>query len=406
MNALCLTLDRLHAGYLGPYGNTWVATPALDRLAFESFLFDQALIDSVELDSLCRSWWRGWHAQCPREADQQPSLPERLRDAGTHTLLVTEEPELLNRPEVADFSDAIQLSAPEPLEPADELEDTWSAECFARLLDQVALLESPWFVWCHLGMLGRLWDAPMDLRRQFCEEGDPEPWSAVEVPQLALAPDHDPDELLAVSHAYAGQVAVLDACLGALRQFLLDDPAGRQTMLVIAGARGLALGEHGCVGPTGDPLFGEVVHLPLLLRFPDGLGAAARSPALVEPADLWATLGELLLPDPPPPRPTARSLLTLLHEQQPAQPWRDRLAIVGRGGQRALRTPAWYLRTDEKVELYAKPDDRWEVNDVADRCQEVVDLLLEALDQFALVVGSGRPAEFAPLEPVLIEGME
>ncbi len=406
MNTICLILDRLHAGYLGPYGNTWVATPALDRLAFESFVFDQVLLDSADPDALYRSWWRGWHALCSQAADEQPSLPGRLREAGMSTLLVADEPQLADRPEARDFSDVVQLDPPDCHEPADELEDTWLAECFARLLDHAAPLARPWFVWCHLGALGRLWDAPLELRRRFCEEGDPEPWASVHVPRLTLAPDFDPDELLAVSHAYAGQVAVLDGCLGALRQFLLDDPAGRDTLLVVAGTRGLALGEHGQVGPAHDPLYGEVVHVPLLVRFPDGRGAAGRSPALVEPADLWATLWELLASDQAPPRPTARSLLPLLREQCPAPAWRDRLAIVGRDTERALRTPAWYLRAHEKAELYVKPDDRWEVNDVVARCQDVVDSLLGILEQFVETVGSGRPADFAPLEPVLLEGLE
>lgn len=406
MNAICLILDRLHAGYLGPYGNTWVATPAMDRLAFESFVFDQVLVDSVDLDSLYRSWFQGWHALCPPAAGEQPSLPRRLREQGISTLLLADEELVAARPEAADFSRTLPLVLPERHEPASELEDTWLAACFARLLDEVVSLSGPWFVWCHLGALGWLWDAPLELRRQFCEPGDPEPWPAVELPRLTLAGDYDPDQLLAISHAYAGQVCVLDACLAALRQFLLEEPAGRDTLLMIAGARGLALGEHRQVGPAADALYGEVIHVPLLVRFADGLAAAGRSPALVQPADLWATLWELLAAEHAPPRPTARSLVPLLREEYPAAAWRDRLAVAGRGAERALRTPAWYLRADEKAELYVKPDDRWEVNDVALRCPEVVEGLQGALDEYVQTVGSGRAADFAPLEPVLREGLE
>ena len=42
MNAICLVIDRLHAGYVGAYGNTWIETPAMNRLASQSFLLDQA----------------------------------------------------------------------------------------------------------------------------------------------------------------------------------------------------------------------------------------------------------------------------------------------------------------------------------------------------------------------------
>ena len=62
MNAICLVIDRLHRGFLGAYGNTWIETPAIDRLAAESFVFDQALVDTPHLAALYRSYWQGWHA--------------------------------------------------------------------------------------------------------------------------------------------------------------------------------------------------------------------------------------------------------------------------------------------------------------------------------------------------------
>ena len=65
VNAICLVIDRLHRGFLGAYGNTWIETPAFDRLAAESFVFDQMLVDSPRLGPLYRSFWQGWHALAP-----------------------------------------------------------------------------------------------------------------------------------------------------------------------------------------------------------------------------------------------------------------------------------------------------------------------------------------------------
>ncbi len=62
MNAILLVIDRLHAGYLGAYGNAWNETPAIDRLAAEGFVFDQCLIDSPRLETFCRGLWLGSHA--------------------------------------------------------------------------------------------------------------------------------------------------------------------------------------------------------------------------------------------------------------------------------------------------------------------------------------------------------
>src|SRR5262245_57995894 len=41
-NILVVVSDTLRTAFLGPYGNTWVKTPTLDRLARESALFERA----------------------------------------------------------------------------------------------------------------------------------------------------------------------------------------------------------------------------------------------------------------------------------------------------------------------------------------------------------------------------
>src|SRR5262245_10609909 len=63
-NAICLVIDGLHAGYLGAYGNTWLATPHWDRLACEAVVFDSAFVDTPQVERLYRSYWLGLHAGC------------------------------------------------------------------------------------------------------------------------------------------------------------------------------------------------------------------------------------------------------------------------------------------------------------------------------------------------------
>jgi hypothetical protein len=61
-----------------------------------------------------------------------------------------------------------------------------------------------------------------------------------------------------------------------------------------------------------------------------------------------------------------------------------RCAIAVAGEECAIRTPIWYLRSapPEPPMLFAKPDDRWEVNEVANRCADVVAELATTLDSF------------------------
>ena len=85
---------------------------------------------------------------------------------------------------------------------------------------------------------------------------------------------------------------------------------------------------------------------------------------------------------------------------------RDRFCILGEGPDRAIRTPAWMLRTAAASELYAKPDDRWEVNDVAGRCRDIVDKLVDVFPQYAQLIKTDSTADLPPLEDVLLNGFE
>jgi arylsulfatase A-like enzyme len=409
MNAICLLIDRLHAGHVGAYGNTWISTPAMDRLASRAFTFDHALIDSPELGSLYRSYWTGWHALCPTEPPAGRSgtlqvLAAVLREAGVNTALLTDERLLAEHPLAAEFDELIAIDPPWEPRPAHEIEQTHLARCFVQAIDWLQSAREPFLLWCHLAGLGTAWDAPPEYRQAYRESGDPEPPGSADVPDLMLQDDDDPDHLLGISQAYAGQVSLLDECLGALLEFVEGSPCGPETLQVLTAGRGFPLGEHGRVGPCDEALYGELVHVPLILRFPDGLGAAARSQALVEPGDLWATLLDWWRIPGRPQVPSAVSLMPIIHEETEVH--RDRLCIAGAQGERAIRTPAWYLRVAGQPELFAKPDDRWEVSNVSDRCQEVVECLRDAIAQYEQTLHSGQIADLPPLSEVLISGLE
>ena len=54
-------------------------------------------------------------------------------------------------------------------------------------------------------------------------------------------------------------------------------------------------------------------------------------------------------------------------------------------------------------ELFAKPDDRWEVNEVASRCGDVVEQLAAAADQFEQAAAAGTLATLPPLAEILTD---
>ncbi|MBN2578996.1 MAG: sulfatase-like hydrolase/transferase [Pirellulales bacterium] len=405
MNVLVFVFDRLHAGYLGPYGNAWIQTPAFNRLACQSFLFDQALIDSPQLDDLYRSYWRGWHPLCPKgpPADR-PSLIAALNRSGLKTTLLSDEPQISRHPGAEEFEELIALDPPWRIETAEDAERTHLARCFEEIIERLDdVTGESFFLWCHLGGLGATWDAPLSWRRTYQDEDDPDVPTSAQVPERWLPEDYDPDDVLGVTQSYAGQISLLDSCLDAFLEFFDKQPAARETLLALTSARGFPLGEHRRIGPCDEALYGELVHVPLFLRFPDALGAACRSSVLTEPSDLWATLWQWCQLGPLPHSPTAADLLPVVRGE--VDPLRDRLALRGLNQDRAIRTPAWFLRNVGEGELYAKPDDRWEVNNVASRCQEVVECLQDALVLYEQTLYSGRISELPPLGDVLVQGL-
>ncbi len=403
MNAICLVLDRLHAGYVGAYGNAWIETPALDRLASRSLVFDRALVDSPQLERLYRSYWQGWHALCPAAEASRPSLAALLREAGVSTALMTDEPQVARHSLAVDFDELIEIDPPWQPQTAGDIEQTHFARCFVQMIEWLEEAREPFLLWCHFGGLGTTWDAPLRFRQSYWEEGDPPPPDSADVPERMLPVDHDPDERLGISQSYAGQVTLLDTCLGAMLEFVEGQTANRETLLSLVSARGFPLGEHRRVGTCDEALYGELVTVPWMLRCPDAAGAALRSQALVEPGDLWATLLEGWGLRGATASPTAQSLMPIVRQE--AEVLRDRLGIAS-GAERAIRTPAWYLRAGHEPELFAKPDDRWEVNDVASRCPEVVQGLQDTLRQYEQAVSAGAVLKLPPLDDLLRNGLE
>jgi hypothetical protein len=404
MNTICLVFDRLQAGCLGPYGNTWVQTPAFNRLACESFTFDQMSIDTPELERLYRSYWHGWHALCPHEPPaERRSLIAALRESGVTTALLSDERRVTEHPLAVDFDEFIELDPPWQSQTAEEIEQAHLAKCFVELIDWLPTAREPFFLWGHLAGLGTAWDAPLNFRESYREEGDPEVPSAADVPDRMLPESYDPDELLGIAQAYAGQLSLLDGCLDALLEELESSEAGKDTLLIVTSARGFPLGEHRRVGPCDEALHGELLHVPLMIRFPDRTAAAQRTQALAEPADLWATLWQYLKLGELPRSPTALSWLPII--KQEAGPRHDRLCMAGAKNERAIRTPAWFLRAVGDGELYAKPDDRWEVNNVANRCLDIVENLHEARVLYEQTLHSGQIADLPPLDDVLLNGL-
>jgi arylsulfatase A-like enzyme len=344
MKVLVLHGSALHLGFLGCYGNTWVATPNLDSLAAESVVFDQHFAEELTA-----------------QPDATPPILPILDLQGI----------------TAEWVSAMS----EPGAQGDAALEYTLAAALTSL--EKLFAQDRWLCWVDLPSLQPPWHLSQDQARCYLGGAEEESWEPLLQP--TLGPIH-PDDLELWERlrcTYAAAVDWLDSGVGLLCDALRQRGWLDELMLVFTADRGLGLGEHGIIGDVRPWLHEEVVHLPLLIRQPGALDAGRRSFALTQPADLLATL------------------LDWLQVGMPSHLQGQSLGACLRGDTDVVRAECrshwmvagieeWALRTNEWAfllpgpspepisrgpQLYVKPDDRWEVNNVVQHHQELAEEL-------------------------------
>ena len=414
MKILVLNADALHVGYLGCYGNEWVATPALNRLAAEGVVFDQHYADGP---ATARSCWTGRYHFPTAEQTSTTALPDL-------------------RP-LLEASGVPFVWVRHPSGPAER-----TLEATQEALAQLGAAER-WLVWVDLPSLMPPWQvADAFLGRYFTESAAPEPTAEEESEEDEEAFDEEafdeddeaPEEenaeesltpltdassgpidtedftlLERLQLTYAAAVTQLDASIGTLMAHLGRQGLLEELVVIVTAERGLPLGEHGFVGDDRPWPHDELIHLPLLLRLPGHPDAGLRIGALTQPVDLLPTLLDLLgLPE---PASHGHSLLPLLRgEKEQVRAYACAGLAQGEHVEWALRTPEWGFLLPvhgpgDKVargpQLYVKPEDRWEVNNVVQHHLEFAERLEQTLRAF--VEATGKPG---PLEPPALSAEE
>ncbi len=384
---LLVTVDRLPAWILPAYGATWVSAPAIDRLAAEGLLLDRAIATSLDPDRTLAALAGG--------------LAAAARDAGLDPVLVTDDEALASRE-----SGAMLVETSLPRRRARDVASTALGRLFAAARESIG--RGHRLVWIHAASLGHVWDAPEAFDEPYVDPEDPAPPGGAAAPSLVVDADTDPDLVVGWRQRMAGQVSLLDRLLGELVSSLPGDAEGWAVGL--AGVRGMPLGLHGWIGqPPEEAAEGphaESIHLPVILVDPRRRMAGQRYPGLVTPADVGATIRDLLglgataaaedRADP------GRSLAGLFVDWSHAD--RDRVIGVARGSV-SVMTSAWHwiggAGTDDQRgvdlrgegrpagRLYAWPDDTFERCDVADRCPDVA----AGLGRIEALVRAGREEE-------------
>lgn len=433
MNLLFLVSDTLRWDYLGAYGNTWIRTPNLDRLASESLVFDSAYAEGLPTLPARRVMQtgrpivpfryfpqktdmvqlHGWHPFF----DEDVTAAEWLGEQGYVTCLVTdvyhmmkpgknyhrgfehwywirgqEDDRFAIRDEAA-VADLLAKAAPEA-----NFRDRhwliqhlmnhkeWQSEAdtsVAQVMQKAAqwleayTLDLPFYMWVDCFDPHEPWDPPMEYARLY----DPDFEGLDGLVPPALTQNMTEAQLRNTLTAYAGEVTMVDRWVGHLLDTLEATGKLDDTLIIFTSDHGCMLGEQGEVHKGVNRLRNQCTRLPLFIRHPQGIRAGERVSDFVQHTDLL---------------PTALALMEVpQHERMlgqnvwPGQAGAGRDYIVTAFGPYAsYRTEKWnYVAAWDEVEkprspeLYDLERDPEELTNVVAEHPEVATQLREGLEQ-------------------------
>ena len=489
MNVIVVVCNSVHLGFLGAYGNAWIETPNLDRLAAEGIVFDHHFPENLTTLPTRRSWWtgrygfadaeQGWTALRPDE----PILPDLLWDKGVRTALISDVP-LIREAGLGygrGFDDVIWVRGQgyDPLVPSadprvrnihladepglrlppddDPNHDLWKArwEQFLRnravlrtdheentgvartvrtaidWLDRRGRQTEPFLLWLDLFSPHGPWDPPQPYRDQYAtvepdefeagEEGDliddvfedeeidiEDVPVLIDVPAGAVGDVLDEAELFRLRRTYAGTVTLVDRWLGELFEALRKMGRMDDTLVIFTSDQGEPLGEHGFVRRFRPWLYEELIHTPLIIRMPGGKFGGRRHQALVQSVDLLPTILRRWAAHPAEHLPPihGHDLLPLVRGDETKV--RDYACMGMDVEEFAIRTHHWHLilplvsdpEEPRSTELYRKPEDRWDQNNVIEQHPEVADQLELALRRFVEALGRDALEDLSGLRDI------
>jgi choline-sulfatase len=360
-----ITLDTTRADRLPVYGFMHAPMPALERLAREGVVFDQATsVAPLTLPAHC-SLFTGLfppahgvrdNADRPLAADRT-TLAEILRGRGFRTGAFVGSVVLdADRGLAQGFDEYSGVTTGKTAAPSFPVRRRGADAVVSDALRWIETQDDrPFFAWVHLYDPHKPYNPPEPFRSQY-------------------------------SDPYLAEIAFADAQIGRLLAALEHRKILDRTIVVVAGDHGEALGEHG-ERDHGIFVYESVLHVPLIVRVPDI--SPRRLPGVVRLVDVMPTVLDLLRV--PRPQVDGVSLAATMRGEAP-QPELDAYSEsqyprrLGWSPLRALRVDRYKLIEAPRPELYDLERDPFEQHNVYDERPGVAAALARRLASFDPIV--------------------
>ena len=145
------------------------------------------------------------------------------------------------------------------------------------------------------------WDFEFETYQQYAEQSGgfieerlTEGEEPIDEPGLGPIDLNDDSLRSRLQNSFAAAVTSFDAELAGVIDLFRAAGLDKSATWIFTSGYGCPLGEHGIVGLLGSRLHEELVHLPLMVRLPDGREAMRRVSALTRSTDLGPTILSLL----------------------------------------------------------------------------------------------------------------
>jgi len=427
MNVILIISDTFRRDHLGCYGNDWIHTPNLDKLARQGVMFDHAYTGSYATvpcrkDVVTGRWTFPWTGWSPLERDFKV-MSEVIGAAGYTTQLVVDTPHILKdgynfdrgfsgwhwvRGQesdrwITDRHYGTKLpAAPEKLRNPESTVPQYLRNVSRRQTeaDYFAPQTMTWAMdWLRanydLGPFLLYVDTfdphePWDPPQHYVDLYDPG-WEGDEViyPKYGKQDYLTERELKHTRALYAAELTMVDAWVGKLLDTIEELGLFANSLVIFTTDHGFFLGENGLMGKGGNPLYGVLSHIPFLARLPGGQ-QGVRCQHFVQPADLLPTFVDVTGAQDPGTMHglSVRPLLEGKNREDRACAVSS-TALVGErdqlNGESAITDREWrlvYRGPEGKSELYHLPEDPGEEHDLMVEKRGEAERLLELYVQF------------------------
>ncbi len=289
-NLIVISVDTLRADHLGLYGYERDTSPALDRIGGESIVFSRAQVQRgltwPSLVSMFTSLYpitSNVRHNGELLAEDVPTLSKILAAEGYATAAFQSNA-------CGAFRGTFDtLFCKQDDKRVNQLAIRWLKEAGASA-------QSPFFLWVHY------WGPHVEYKP------DPQSNIFVEADYSGPATGHrdyldpltlsrrtpNPAELKHVVGLYDGEVLAIDSLIDALWKTLSEEGLLERSIVVLTSDHGEELGQHSGYYFHACSTYDAVLHVPLLIRLPEGRLSPARVPQIVESIDIMPTVLELL----------------------------------------------------------------------------------------------------------------